>query len=120
MRWGGLGVTDDRFKSVLSFVGVILGTGVVGVFSTIINTQIQTREIEIKEQEQIAGNLTTVLSKNAADKLLMAQFYAAVTRSDAIRKRWEVYRDELRKEIEAADAEREQAASRIQPTTDAK
>lgn len=113
-------MTDERWKSFLSFAQFILGTVVLGVFGTIINNQIQTREVEIKEQEQISKNLGTVLSTNSADKLLMAQFYAAVTRSDDIRKRWEIYRDELKKEIDAAKTEREKTASEIQQTTDAK
>jgi len=77
-------MNDERWKSLLSFAQFILGTVVVGVFGTIINSQIQTREVEIKEQENISKNLGTVLSTNSADKLLMAQFYAAVTRSDEI------------------------------------
>ncbi|MFA6283386.1 MAG: hypothetical protein WCT30_05845 [Desulfurivibrionaceae bacterium] len=113
-------MNDERWKSLLSFAQFILGTVVLGVVGTIINNQIQTREIEIKEQEQIAKNLGTVLSTNSADKLLMAQFYAAVTRSDDIRKRWEIYRDELKKEIDAAKSQREKTASEIQQTTDAK
>ncbi len=103
----------------MSFAQFILGTVVVGVFGTIINSQIQTREVEIKEQENISKNLGTVLSTNSADKLLMAQFYAAVTRSDEIRKRWEIYRDELKNEIDAAKAQLKEIASEIQPGTDA-
>lgn len=113
-------MNDERWKSLLTFAQFILGTVVLGVFGTIINHQIQTREVEIKEQEQISKNLGTVLSNNAADKLLMAQFYSAVTRSDEIRKRWEIYRDELKKEIETAKLQREKTASEIQQTTDAK
>lgn len=113
-------MNDERWKSLLSFSQFILGTVVVGIFGTIINSQIQTREVEIKEQEQISKNLTTVLSGNAADKLLMAQFYAAVTRSDEIRKRWEIYRDELKKEIAVAEAERKKAQDMIKANADAK
>lgn len=113
-------MNDERWKSLLSFAQFIVGTVAVGVVGTIMNHQIQTREVEIKEQEQISKNLGTVLSSNAADKLLMAQFYAAVTRSEDIRKRWELYRDELRNEIEYATKQRETAASEIQQTTDAK
>lgn len=112
-------MNDERWKSLLSFAQFILGTVVVGVFGTIINSQIQTREVEIKEQENISKNLGTVLSTNSADKLLMAQFYAAVTRSDEIRKRWEIYRDELKNEIDAAKAQLKEIASEIQPGTDA-
>ena len=113
-------MNDERWKSLLSFTQFILGTVVLGVFGTIINNQIQTREIEIKEQEQISKNLGTVLSTNPADKLLMAQFYATVTRSNDIRERWRIYRNELKIEIEAAKAQREKAASEIQQTTDSK
>ena len=47
-------MSDDRFKAWLTFFQIILGTVVLGVFSAIINNQIQTREIEIKEQEAVA------------------------------------------------------------------
>lgn len=113
-------MNDEHWKSLLSFAQFILGTFILGGFGVIINNQIQTREVEIKEQEQISKNLGTVLSTNAADKLLMAQFYATVTRSDDIRKRWEIYRDELKKEIDGAKRQREEAAAGIQQTTDAK
>lgn len=113
-------MTEERWKTWMSFAQFILGTVVVGIFGTVINSQIQTREVEIKEQEQISKNLGTVLSTNAADKLLMAQFYASVTRSDEIRKRWEIYRDELKKEIDGARIQREKIASEIQQNTDAK
>lgn len=68
-------MTDERWKTLMSFAQFMLGTVVLGVFGTIINHQIQTREVEIKEQELISKNLSTVLSSNTADKLLMAQFY---------------------------------------------
>ncbi len=113
-------MNDERWKSLLSFAQFMLGTVIVGVFGTIINHQIQTREVEIKEQEQISKNLTTVLSSNAADKLLMAQFYATVTRSDDIRERWQIYRDELEAEIAAAKQQREQIAAQMSEVTDAK
>jgi hypothetical protein len=64
--------------------------------------------------KNISKNLETVLSTNSADKLLMAQFYAAVTRSDEIRKRWEIYRDELKNEIDAAKVQLKEIASEIQ------
>lgn len=113
-------MNDERWKSLLSFAQFILGTVLLGVFGTIINHQIQTREVEIKEQELISKNLATVLSANSADKLLMAQFYAAVTRSDDIRRRWEIYRDELKNEIDAAKKQREKAADEIKKDSDAK
>lgn len=113
-------MNDERWKSLLSFAQFVLGTVILGLFGTIINHQIQTREVEIKEQEQISKNLSTVLSSNAADKLLMAQFYATVTRSDDIRERWQIYRDELEREIEQAKQQREQIAAQIGQSTDAK
>ena len=113
-------MNDERWKSIMTFVQFLLGTVVLGVFGTIINHQIQTREVEIKEQELISKNLETVLSSNVGDKLLMAQFYATVTRSDDIRKRWEIYRDELKQEIEEKKALQAKVASEIQANTDAK
>ncbi len=113
-------MNDERWKSLLSFAQFMLGTVVLGVFGTIINHQIQTREVEIKEQELISKNLGTVLSSNAADKLLMAQFYATVTRSEDIRERWREYHELLKTEIKEAKATREKIASEISPEMDAK
>ncbi|MGN5130060.1 hypothetical protein ACTG13_10480 [Aeromonas hydrophila] len=113
-------MNDERWKSILSFAQFIIGTIIVGLFGTIINHQIQTREVEIKEQEQISKNLVSVLSSNTADKLLMAQFYAAVTRSDDIRGRWVIYRDELRAEVEQAKKKIEKVTGELNQVTDAK
>jgi|GEM_PF-6456417 len=113
-------MSEERWKSIISFIQFILGTVVLGIFGTIINHQIQTREIEIKEQELISKNLVTVLSQNSADKLLMAQFYAAVTRSEDIRKRWEIYRDELKNEIDSSKDKKNEIETQIEQSTDAK
>lgn len=112
-------MNNERWKNLLSFAQFILGTVVLGIFGTIINHQIQTREVEIKEQELISKNLGTVLSTNTGEKLLMAKFYAAVTCSDDIRERWKIYRDELINEINSAKIQREKTASEILPTTNA-
>jgi hypothetical protein len=113
-------MTDERWKALMSFAQFMLGTVVLGVFGTIINHQIQTREVEIKEQELISKNLSTVLSSNTADKLLMAQFYATVTRSEEIRVRWREYHDVLKAEIRDAKQAREKIASEINADMDAK
>ena len=114
------GISDERWKALLSFFQFILGTVVVGIFGTVINHQIQTREVEIKEQELIFKNLPAVLSTNPADKQLMAQFYATVTRSDDIRNRWIAYRDDLNKEISAKNAQLKTATEVLAKSTDAK
>lgn len=113
-------MSDERWKTMVSFVQFVLGTVIVGLFGTIINHQIQTREIEIKEQDQITQILKTMLTNNAADKYMMAQFYAIVTRSEDNRSRWELYRDELKKGIEAAKIQSEKAAEDIHQATDSK
>lgn len=113
-------MNDERWKSILSFIQFVLGTVVLGLFAAYINHQIQTREVEIKEQELIAKNLPTVLGNNSADNLRMAQFYATVTRSREIRERWIEYRGELKKDIELAKAEAARITSTITQATDAK
>lgn len=113
-------MSDERWKALLSFIQFVLGTVIVGGFASYINSDIQRREVEIKEQDQISKNLGTVLSPNIADRLLMAEYYAAVTRSDDIRTRWVAYRDQLSKQIEALRTKSELAAAEIKPDTDAK
>ncbi len=84
-------MTEERFKTWLTFTQFVLGTVVVGIVSTIINHQIQTREIEIKEQESNAKLLEQALQEDIGVRRRLAQYFSHVTRSDELRGRWVEY-----------------------------
>jgi len=84
-------MSDDRFKAWLTFWQFVLGTVVLGAFSTIISNQIQTREVEIKEQEANAKFLEQALQEDVGVRRRLAQYFAHVTRSEDLRARWADY-----------------------------
>jgi len=113
-------MNDERWKTLISFAQFVLGTLLLGIFGAVINHQIQTREVELKEQEQITNIFEKLIANNAADKYILAQFYATVTRSDETRDRWIKYQALLQDEIEKAKKNREELAKEIRPDADAK
>lgn len=84
-------MSDDRFKAWLTFWQFVLGTVVLGVFSTVISHQIQTREVEIKEQEANAKFLEQALQEDVGVRRRLSQYFAHVTRSAELRERWTTY-----------------------------
>jgi len=84
-------MTDERFKAWLTFWQFILGTVVLGVFSAVISNQIQTREVEIKEQDANARFLEQALQEDVGVRRRLAQYFSHVTRSAELRERWTEY-----------------------------
>lgn len=75
-------MTDERLKTWLGFGRCVLGSFVLGLFSILINMEIQDRELELKEQEQIASFHTHALQEDVGVRHRFAQYFATVTRSD--------------------------------------
>lgn len=65
-------MTDERFKVWMTFWQFFLGTVVLGIVSTVISWQIQTREIEIKEQEASAKFLEQALQEDVGVRRRLA------------------------------------------------
>ncbi len=99
-------MTDERFKAWLTFWKFVLGTVVLGLFSTIISHQIQTREIEIKEQEANAKFLEQALQEDIGVRRRLAQYFSHVTRSTELRERWGEYAKIVEDEFQQTLAEK--------------
>ncbi|MFC6672310.1 hypothetical protein [Marinobacterium aestuariivivens] len=99
-------MTDDRFKAWLTFWQFILGTVVLGLFSTVISHQIQTREVEIKEQEANAKFLEQALEEDIGVRRRLAQYFSHVTRSAELRERWGEYSKIVEAEFQQTLAEK--------------
>lgn len=84
-------MSEERFKAWLTFWQFVLGTVVVGIFSAVISHQIQTREVEIKEQESNAKFLEQALQEDVGVRRRLSQYFANVTRSTELRERWKEY-----------------------------
>jgi hypothetical protein len=81
----------ERFKQWLSFAKFLLGTFALGLITLLVNHQIQERELEMKEQEEMGHFLGQALTEEVGVRRRLAQYFASVTRSEAMRTRWQAY-----------------------------
>ncbi|MGD2186938.1 MAG: hypothetical protein PVI71_12455 [Desulfobacterales bacterium] len=75
----------------LKFFQFFLGTVVLGATTTWVSFYIQNREVEIKELEQLGTFVEQAIDENVAVRLRFAQYFASVSKSDEVRKRWKAY-----------------------------
>jgi len=80
-----------RLKVLSSLIKFLLGTVVIGVLTLRVESSLQQREIEIKEQELIGKFLEHALQQDIGIRRRFAQYFSTVTRSDDARKRWKDY-----------------------------
>jgi hypothetical protein len=106
-------MTDARFSAILSFLQILLSSVIVGTFSSIISYQIQTREIEIKEQEANAKLIEQAIVEDTGIRLRLAQYFATVTRSDENRKRWLNYVSLIEDEAQRKLKERKELEEKV-------
>ncbi|WP_343596907.1 hypothetical protein [Pseudomonas sp.] len=106
-------MSEERFKVWITFWQFVLGTVVVGVFSTIISHQIQTREIEIKEQESNAKLLEQALQEDIGVRRRLSQYFANVTRSPELRERWGEYAKIIEAEYKETKDEKQTLQKRV-------
>jgi len=99
-------MTEERLKLWLGFAKFILGTFVLGLVTTLINSAIQEREIELKEQEQVAQFLQHALQEDVGVRRRFAQYFSTVTRSDKLRKGWQTYFTLVEKEFQDKNSEK--------------
>ena len=99
-------MTDERLKAWLRFWQFVLGTVVLGIFSTVISNQIQTREIEIKEQEANARFLAQALQEDVGVRRRLAQYFSQVTRSEKLRERWSEFAKLVEREYQETREEK--------------
>jgi len=87
----GKSMSDDKFKQWMGFAKFFLGTFVVGIITVIVNHQIQSRELELKELDKLGNYIEHALEENVGVRKRFSQYFATVTRSDALRERWKEY-----------------------------
>ncbi len=85
----------------------ILGTFALGLVTTLINSHIQSREIELKEQDQLGQFVAHALQEDVGVRLRFAQYFSTVTRSDALRQRWKEYLILVQKEFDRTEEEKQ-------------
>ena len=79
-------------NQIYNLVRLLLGTTVVGIFIAFLNYQIQNREVEIKELEQLGKFIEHALNENIAVRQRFAVYFATVSRSEKMRDRWKKYK----------------------------
>ena len=114
-------MSDERFKAWLTFLQFFLGTVVLGIVSTVISNQIQTREVEIKEQDSNAKFLEQALQEDVGVRRRLAQYFSLVTRSKVLRERWTAYSKLVESEYQDTLAkkkrlEQEAASKSLEPS----
>ena len=84
-------MNGDKLKLWLDFSKFLLGTVVVGLVSLWINSGIETRQVELKEMEEIGRFVEYALEENVGVRMRFAQYFSTVVRSEELRERWEAY-----------------------------
>jgi hypothetical protein len=106
----------ERFKQWLSFAKFLLGTFALGLVTLLVNHQIQERELEMKEQDEMAHFLNQALTEQVGVRRRLAQYFASVTRSDALRARWQAYLTIVEKEYSQTQDALKSAVLDVQKT----
>ncbi|SEH05439.1 Uncharacterised protein [Candidatus Venteria ishoeyi] len=93
-------IPEERFKQWLAFAKFFLGTFTIAIITAIINHQIQTRELELKELEKLGNYIEHALEEKIGVRRRFSQYFATVTRSDKLRERWKEYNSLVEKEYQ--------------------
>ena len=87
----------DQWMSIFKFLIVTVGFGYI---SLSVNTSIQTREIEIKELEQVGKYVDMAVTENVGTRKRFAEYFATVTRSEELKALWKDYEKKVNKDYE--------------------
>ena len=101
-------MTGDKLKLWLDFSKFLLGTVVVGLVSLWINSGIETRQVELKEMEEIGRFVEYALEENVGVRMRFAQYFSTVVRSEELRERWEAYSELV--EMEFTETQEQEVA----------
>jgi uncharacterized protein YcbK (DUF882 family) len=92
----------EFFKLWVDLGKFVLGTVIVGIFTAVINAQIQYKQIALSqqqiEQEHLSQFIEEAMSDRLVDRIRFAKYFASLTSSDAARIRWQQYYQELDEE----------------------
>jgi len=91
-------------------IQILLGTGLVGVFGAWINSDIQQREIAIKEMDQLGQYVELVTNEEVGRRLKFSEFFMSLTQSEEARKGWERYHSLVQQEYDKEEAKKKALA----------
>jgi hypothetical protein len=100
-------MSEEKLKIWIGFTKFLLGTFALGLVTTLINSAIQTREVELKEQEQVGQFLQHALKEDVGIRRRFAQYFSTVTRSDKLREGWVRYSAMVDQEYQDTREEKE-------------
>jgi len=107
----------DKFNAWLNFGKFFLGTFILGIATFFVNKDIQNREIEIKEQEQIGKYIDHAIHEDVGLRLRFAQYFSNVSRSEVLRQRWSDYLKVVQTEFDAKKKEKEDLENKLSEET---
>jgi len=90
---------DKRFELWMKLGQFVIGTVVLGIATAAVNWQIQTRQVEIKELEQLGKFVEHALDENLTVRRRFADYFATVSQSDKFRERWTKYKEKIDAEL---------------------
>lgn len=82
---------NERLKLWLGLAKFFLGTVVLGLVSTFISHQIQQKEVELKELDQLSNHVPTVIDDSVHIRRRFAQYFSVVLSTPELRERWNRY-----------------------------
>ena len=91
---------DKRIELWLKLGQFLIGTVVLGIATFAVNSQIQKREVEIKEMEMLGKFVEHAINGNVAVRQRFAEYFATVSRSEEFRNRWNKYKGKIDLEFE--------------------
>ena len=96
---------DKRVELWLKLGRFLIGTVVLGIATFAVNSQIQKREVDIKEMEMLGKFVDHAIDGNVAVRQRFAEYFATVSRSKDIRDRWEKYKKKVDAEFQRIENE---------------
>ncbi|WP_161626825.1 peptidoglycan-binding protein [Desulfospira joergensenii] len=104
---------NERLKIWIGFVKFLLGTVILGLVTTFVNNEIQNREIELKEIEQLGKFIDHALTEDVGVRKRFAHYFSKVTRSERLRERWSEYYADVEKEFLATQEKKQKIEERL-------
>ena len=104
---------NERLTIWMNFTKFLLGTFALGLVATILNNEIQDREIELKELEQLGQFIDYALTEDVGVRKRFAQYFSKVTRSDKLRERWSDYHSIVDQEYQHTISEKENIKEKL-------
>ena len=104
----------EKYKATMSLLKVIFGTAIVGLTTALLNWSIQSKQVELQnikleselnrktllaEQEYLDKFSRDALQHDQLQRLRAAHYFSRLTTNVDLRRRWNVYYDEIKEDI---------------------